>query len=742
MTETYSRDYQGIWADRQLARIDDMMRAGQSHLLTDSEYQLWIAQNPPPVANSNGHYDNLAQFIDEQYLSMTATDICRYVLWDEQSRKPWQERERRGLKLLGMSQNQEGGANFKGSSKVVHPILMEACNQFSSRAIVEIWPASGPVKTEVLGEPNERMNEIAEKLADFMNFMYTSKMPGAFDEEDKMLFRLPMSGSCFKKVYLDESIGQIVSRLIEPSDFIVPFTASDLLTAKRFTHRFRLDHNDLMRHVAAGYYRDVMPMTPGNERWDYPEVRAEIDQIDGKFNNLVPEDMRHTIYECHIMLDIPGFEDIGDDGKPTGVKLPYIVTVDRDNQRIYRIEREWRPGDELKLRDLNIVHHKFLPGLGFYGEGLIHLIGGMASAATGSLRGLLDSAAFANLNAGFRSKGAKMTGGDTPLEPGEWREVQADVEDIQKAFFRIPYHEPSPTLFKLLEYLDERAQRFVGTTENMVGEANNGAPVGTTLALIEQGSKQFTAIHNRLHMSHMDEYRILKRVLADNCPQQGYIYYRKDKSGTIYPQDFNDWIDVIPVSDPNIISSTQRIAQAQAVLTLSQQFPQLIDTQEAVRRMLVAMRVEKIDVLLKPQQPDPMAVQQQMLAMAKLEAEIKKIAAETENAGATAVANNIKSLFSAMQAAGLVVQNPGIVPIADSISQSAGFVDQNGAPIAEAGQQQTVNGMPTNTNPMTPAPPVQSQSGEDNIQMPNNPQSAATGIDAGIETPQIENGQP
>ena len=678
--------------------------------LTPEERQMWEQMMPQKPEFVDHHYANLAEITNENVLSRIATDIIRYVLFDEQSREEWQIKESRGMRLLGVSTKTENAAPFKGSSKAVHPLLMEAVNQFHARCIVEMWPADGPVKTEVLGDPTPELEDQAERVADYLNWMYTVRMPGAFEEEDQMLFRLPVSGSCFKDIYFDPLHDTLVSKFIEPSDFIVPFTATSLSSATRYTYRQRISQHEMKGYQEVGFFRDTPMSLPSNETYDYPWVKTEIDFTEGKQNNLVIEDMRHTLYRTNMWLDLEGFEHRDGNQNFTGKALPYIVWVDRDNQRVMRIQRNWIQGDALYRRDVTTTHYKFTPGYGFYGYGLLHLIGGLSSSSTGALRALLDSAQFSNMQGGFRTKDAKIPGGAGPIAPGEWREVQCSIEDLQKGFFRIPYHEPSPTLFKLLEYLDGRAQRFVGTTENMVGEGNANAAVGTTLALIEQGSKQFSAIHMRLHLAHQHEFRVMKRMAREYMPQGGIRFARGQRTGFVTWDDLHDSIDIIPVSDPHIISSTQRIAQAQAILTLSQQFPNRIDQDEAIRRMLIAMRVQKIDALLKPQQPDPMMVKRAELELQKLVAEIGKIVADTENAGANATASNIKALYEALQAAQGVVMNPGIVPIADSISKSAGFIDKDGGSLAGDAQGQQAGGMaliPPNpqTDPNTPASP-------------------------------------
>lgn len=690
--------------------------------LTEDELAQYIAGKVNDDLREIGHYDNLAEFMDDKSLQKIATEVINWVDWDEESREDWEIRESKGIKLLGVSDKTEGGAAFEGASRVVHPLLAEAIAQFHSRAITELWPPEGPVKTQVLGEITPQKVEQAERVQDYLNYLYTTEMPGAFDEEDKMLFRLPLSGSCFKKVYYDPLERVICSRLVEPADFIVPYSAVDLRTAPRFTHRLREMHNDVLKKQRAGHYRQTELGTPLNEQYDYPRVKEEIDHTEGRNRTQIDDDQRHTILEMYVDYDLEGFEDMDEAGKETGIALPYIITVDRDEQTVLRIQRNWRPDDELKRKRVYFTHYKFSPGLGFYGYGLLHLIGGLSSSATGALRSLLDAAQFANMQGGYKSRDSKIEGGDVPIAPGEWREVNSSAEELSKGFFSLPYKEPSKTLFELLGYLDERGQRFAGTTENMVGEANNSAPVGTTLALIEQGSKAFTAIHKRLHEAHSKEFKILHDLCYDYLPADGYPYQTAGMDSIVMMQDFDGRVDVVPVSDPNIISSTQRIAQAQAILDLADKYPEKVNLDKAIENMLKVMRVPDADEYMI-NEPDPIEQQAQQLELEDKAADIDKKKAET-------VVKNVEGLYSAMQSAQTVATIPGVAPIADEIYLSAGGEDKNGFPIANPPTQaeqlptryseQTRINIDQNTSPM----------------FPPNPQSPVEGVTEGIETPE------
>lgn len=688
-----------------------------------------------------GHYENLVGAIDETALSRIAQDAINWVRWDENTREDWQKRESEGIRLLGVSDQKSGGAAFEGASSVVHPLLAEAVTQFHSRAMAEMWPPEGPVKAIVLGEQSEERIAQAERVQDYMNYQYTEDMPGAFEEEDNLLFRLPLSGSCFKKVYYDPISRKLCSRLIEPADFIVPFTATDLETAPRYTHRSREMHNTVLKKIAAGYYADTGKLTKAiNEVWDYPRVKTEIDHTEGRQRTSVDEDStRHTILEMYVDLDIKGFEDIGEDGKPTGVALPYIVWVNRDDQSVLRIQRNWLPDDENKVAKLNVAHYRFMPGLGFYGYGLLHLIGGIANAATGGLRALLDSAAFANMQGGYRTRDSRVKGGDLPLAPGEWREVDISAEDLSKAFYRVPYEEPSQTLFNLLGYLDDRSSHFIGG-DVMTGDANPNAPVGTTLALIEQGGKTFSSIHRRLHVAHRNEFRILARLNEEYLPIEGYPYYTKSGDRHIMPSDFDKRVDIIPVSDPSIISNTQRIVQAQAVMDLAEKHPDKIDMTASLKMMLEVMRVPGYEELLKV---DPIMAQNQQkmaeLEMQIKEAELRKINAEIDSIVAGTAETNVTAQFQAIQAALQLILNRAAVQPADELLLSAGYKDHNGSPIASLPQPVQVNptGIDQNTSPQfPPLPPDPAQAQPAQLQQVE--EQPMLSPQAGIETSRIE----
>lgn len=582
--------------DRILGLPDMPAETMPPELMTEEEW----GDYAPEEEASLSFADNLAERMDERDLSKIAQTLIERVEWDEQSRKSWQGRERSGILMMGVSEETEGGAAFEGASKVVHPMLAEAAIQFQARAIAEVWPAAGPVNTRILGEVTQEREEQASRVKDFLNYQYTEVIPEAFDEMDRMLFRLPLSGSCFRKIYHDAERGGLQAEFVESADFVVPYTATNLGTAPRYTHIIKTTANDLRRKQVVGFYRDVVLQHPYEDSGSSDTtVKDTIDAVEGRERTPYEEDQRHTIYEAHVEYDIPGHED------PDGIALPYIIAVDRDSQKVLSIRRNWREDDPAKKKIVWFVHYKFLPGYGFYGYGFLHVIGSLSRAATGALRALLDAAAFANMQGGFRSKDCKVAHGDIAIAPGEFRETESSIEDLQRGFFKLPYDEPSRTLFMLLGTLDELGRRVAGTTDTIVGDAPTSSPVGTTVALIEQGSKVFSALHKRIHQAAGREYRLAAQVIQDTIGDDPYPYAVAGADQEISRTDFDARVDVIPVSDPSITSQTQRIAQAQACLQLAQQAPDLYDRRAAHRRMLEAMRIPDVDSLLPEQQEIP-----------------------------------------------------------------------------------------------------------------------------------------
>jgi len=583
-----------------LIRIRD--EAGEE-ALTDEEYAIlqMYEQSSAPSADAQDHYANLAEHIDEAELSSIAQDVVSWVKWDEDARAEWYEMEKRGIRALGVTPDIDGGADFDGAATVVHPLLAEAVVQFASRQLEAMWPAGGPVKSAVFGKITPELQEQGKRVEQFLNYQYTEMMPGAFEQVDKMLVRLPLSGSCFVKVYYDPIDG-VCRSLVEPADFIVPYRSTDLRTTPRYTERILMSRNDVKKRQVAGFYRDVELSQP-HERSGESSRETVIDEIKGAegldetTSNI--DDDRHTLYECCAELDIKGFEDVGEDGEPTGISLPYVITVDRDSQKVLSIYRNWKQNDQKKKRVVYHIHYRFMPGLGFYGFGFYHWIGGLAKSATGALRALLDSAHFSNMPGGYKARDAKFSNGVSIISPGEWADVDCDSDELRKAFFPLPYKEPSAVLFNLLGLLQDLGRRFAGTTEALVGGGSENTPVGTILARIEQGSKVQTAIQKRLHEAAKEEFRLIAWLDSMYLPQE-YPYAVVGEDRSVMSTDFDDKIDVTPVSDPNFVSHMQRYFAAQIMLELAEKFPGLYDIYEINKRALEALRADDIDSLLPP----------------------------------------------------------------------------------------------------------------------------------------------
>jgi hypothetical protein len=580
--------------------------------LTDEEYALLsdYELQMRPVASAQDHQANLAEYVDERDLSKIALDVLNWVEWDEESRAEWQTIEQSGIRALGVSPNVDGGANFEGASTVVHPLLGEACVQFASRALDVLWPAEGPVKSKILGTITEDRQTQAKRVEQFLNYQYTELMPGAFEQIDKLLIRLPLSGSCFIKAYYDP-INGVMRSLVEPADFIVPYRATDLLTTPRYTERVLMSQNDVRRRQVAGLYRDVELIAPTEDSHEQKRalVIQEISDTEGRSEQqFVTDDHRRTLFECYCELDLNGFED-EKDGKKTGIALPYVVTVDKDSRKVLSIYRNWKESDPQKKRIVYHVHYRFMPGLGFYGYGLYHWIGGMSAAATGALRALLDSASFANQQGGYKVGDVAIKDPDKPIAPGEFREAATDLDDIRKALIPFNWKEPSVVLFNLLGHLEQLGQRFAGTTEAMIGGGTENTPVGTILARIEQGTKVFTTIQKRLHQAAGQEYKLIAWLDSVYLPEE-YPYAVEGEDRGVMRSDFDSRIDVVPVSDPNVASNIQRYFISQAVMQLAAEAPDLYDRRKLHKRALASLRVDDADDLLpdrKGKRRDPVS---------------------------------------------------------------------------------------------------------------------------------------
>ena len=543
--------------------------------------------------------ENLADTIDAKELNGVASQLISSYESDKEARSDWEYRYKQGLETLDPSGGQDEEENqraTRGLSTVVHPMIAEAATQFNARAIAELYPSGGPVKTVIIGEPNEEMEEQAKRVKDFMNYQITQEMPEYFPDLDQMLFQLPLVGHTFKKVWWDANLERQCSQFVKAEDFVVSPESKDLYTATRYTHVIRMPKNDFNKYVEAGHY---LPSKYSAEDVDPSgDIGSEIEGVDPYGDS---SDQVMTLLEVHSYEMFDGIDGIEDNEDDDAVALPYVITIDYDAEKIVAVRRNWEEEDEKKKRRDWFVSYKFLPSTGFYGFGLYHMIGGLGKAATGSLRALLDSAAFANMQGGFKLKG-RVTGGEMQINPGEFADLDATVDDVNKAIMPLPFKEPSQTLFNLMNAITDAGRRFASTADLNVGDVNPNAPVGSTVALIEQGSKAFSAIHKRLHYSQGQEFKLLAKLNAIYLPDE-VKFSAVGASSIIYAKDFDDRIDIIPVSDPNIFSTAQRIAQGQAILQMASANPQLYDMYEANKRMLEAVRINNIDeILKKPEQ--------------------------------------------------------------------------------------------------------------------------------------------
>ena len=547
-------------------------------------------------------YDNLAEDMDDRDLGKISTEIMDAYENNKNSRKDWEETYTNGLELLGFKY-EERAQPFRGATGVTHPLLAEAVTQFQAQAFSELLPSGGPVRTEIIGEITPEVEQQSERVRHFMNYELMCVMKEYTPEFDQMLFYLPLSGSTFKKVYYDEFLGRAVSKFVPAEQLVVPYTATDLETAENVTHVIQISENELRKKQVGGFYRDI-EVSPSQSLND-SEIRKEMDEIGGVAATIL--DNTVTLLECHVDMDIAGYEDTGDGGEPTGIKLPYIVTVSENNGQVLSIRRNWNPDDERKKKVQYFVHFKFLPGFGFYGLGLIHMIGGLSRTATAALRQLIDAGTLSNLPAGFKARGLRIRNDDEPLSPGEFRDVDAPGGAIRDALMMLPYKGADQTLFQLMSFCVEAGQRFAAVSNLQVGDGNQQAAVGTTIAMLEQGAKVMSAIHKRLHYAQKDEFFLLARVFGESLPPE-YPYNVVGASREVKAQDFDDRIDVVPVSDPNIFSMAQRVTLAQTELQLAQSAPELHNLYEAYRRMYKAIGVRDVDTILKPMdqgEPEP-----------------------------------------------------------------------------------------------------------------------------------------
>ena len=553
----------------------------------------------PAIASVEGgenHYDNLAEHLPDDVLGRLGSTLFQNYQDYKNSRKDWERSYREGLDLLGFKYDNRTEP-FQGASGATHPVLAEAVTQFQSLAYKELLPAEGPVRTQILGVPTPEKEQQSQRVKDFMNYQIMEKMKEYEPDFDSMLFHLPLAGSAFKKVYYDEAASMACSKFVPADDLIVPYTATSLDDAESIIHRVQISENELRKQQVAGFYRDIdLKPGPVNET----EVERKERELEGQSKGR-DEDV-FNLLECHVHLDLEGFEDMGEDGEPTGIKMPYVVTVEENSREILSIKRNYEVGDPLKNKIDYFVHFKFLPGLGFYGFGLIHMIGGLSRTATAALRQLLDAGTLSNLPAGFKQRGIRIRDDAQSIQPGEFRDVDAPGGNIRDAFMTLPFKEPSATLLQLMGVVVQAGQRFASIADMQVGEGNQQAAVGTTVALLERGSRTMSAIHKRLYVSLKNEFKLLARVFKLYLPQE-YPYDVVGGQRVIKQADFDDKIDILPVADPNIFSQTQRISLAQTELQLAQSNPQIHNLYAAYRNMYEALGVKNIDLILKKPQP-------------------------------------------------------------------------------------------------------------------------------------------
>jgi len=547
-----------------------------------------------------GFDSNLAEVISESELGRIASSLRDGIEKDKASREDWEKTYTDGLKYLGMKFDQERSEPFEGASGVIHPLLGEAVTNFQAQAYKELLPANGPVKTQVVGVYDSGLEEQAQRVSDFMNYQIVHVMEEYDEELDQMLFYLPLAGSAFKKIYYDESLGRAVSKFIAPEDLIVPYFTTDLESCPRITNVVKMPENEVAKMQAMGFYRKVK-VSYGEDAAQYSQVEEEIDELSGMEPGYDTGEVS-VLYEVHCNLEIDGFEDVDAQGNMTGVKLPYIVTIDSNNNNILSIYRNYAENDPLRQKIEYFVHFKFLPGLGFYGFGLTHMIGGLSKASTSILRQLIDAGTLANLPAGFKTRGIRIRDEDTPIQPGEFRDVDAPGGSLRESIQPLPFKEPSGTLLSLLNILVTSGQRFASIAEINVGQGNPNAPVGTTLALLERSTKVLSAIHKRLHNSQRKEFQILANVFQEYLPPE-YPYAIAGGNNQVKLSDFDDRVDIFPVSNPDIFSQSQRIAMAQEMMQLVQSNPEVhgpTGIYESYKRMYAAIGVDNIDQILTP----------------------------------------------------------------------------------------------------------------------------------------------
>ena len=549
------------------------------------------------IPGTENHYDNLAELLPEDILDPIGLNMRSDYAEYKTSRKEWEQAYVEGLDLLGFKYNNRAEP-FQGASGATHPVLAEAVTQFQAGAYKELLPSEGPVRSQILGKIDQPKEQQAQRVKDFMNYQIMEKMEEYEPEFDQMLFYLPLSGSAFKKVYYDDLLQRAVSKFVPADDLVVPYTATSLDDAEAIIHVIKMSENDLRKQQVGGFYADIELQLPSKMEDKVTDKERELEgtKATGRQENI------YTLLECHVNLDLEGFEDVGQNNEPTGIKLPYIVTIEEGSGKVLSIRRNFDPNDPTKNKIQYFVHFKFLPGLGFYGLGLIHMIGGLSRTATAALRQLLDAGTLSNLPAGFKQRGVRVRDEASPIQPGEFKDVDAPGGNLRDAFYPLPYKEPSQTLLQLMGIVVQAGQRFASIADMQVGDGNQQAAVGTTVALLERGSRVMSAIHKRLYSGLKKEFKLLANVFKSYLPPE-YPYDVIGGEKTIKQTDFDDRVDILPVADPNIFSMTQRISLAQTELQLATSNPQIHNLNQVYRNMYQALGVKDIDQILPPPAP-------------------------------------------------------------------------------------------------------------------------------------------
>ena len=652
------------------------------------------------MEGSENHFANLAEYLEDDVLGPLGSELKGMFIDYKSSRKDWEDSYTKGLDLLGFKY-EDRGEPFQGASGATHPVLAEAVTQIQSLACKEVLPASGPVRTQIIGSPNTLKEQQSERVKEFMNYQLMSEMKEYEQEFDQMLFYLPLSGSTFKKVYYDELLGRAVSKFVPADDLLVPYSATSLEDADAIIHKINISENDLRKQQVSGFYRDI-ELGDASDMDD--SIADKERELEGIRKSEKSPDM-YTLLECHVDLDLEGFEESNPEtGEATGIKLPYIVTIEEGSREVLAIRRNYEANDPKKKRINYFTHFKFLPGLGFYGFGLIHMIGGLSRTATAALRQLLDAGTLSNLPSGFKTRGIRVRDEAQSIQPGEFRDVDAPGGNLREAFMPLPFKEPSGTLLQLMGVVVSAGQRFASIADMQVGDGNQGAAVGTTVALLERGSRVMSAIHKRLYNSLKNEFKLLVRIFSLYLPPE-YPYDVVGGQRMVKKTDFDDRVDVLPIADPNIFSQTQRISLAQTQLQLAQTNPKIHNLYQAYRSMYEAIGIKNVDLILPPPAPpqpmDPSIEHIQAMAGKKFQAFPKQdhkahIDAHLNFMGTSMVRNNptIASLVqkNILEHISLMAQEQIQLEFAKELVQLQQMQVQM--------QQQAMTGMPAQPNPM------------------------------------------